>query len=88
MEQTNGSYSIGRRWGMELVTCRYIPDLRKWCGYPKDQPHDQAYGESFEELHLKLHNPHRDLSQAAPSSPCYNQPLHCWYWQHNRFGLP
>lgn len=62
---------------MELVTCMYIPDLEKCCGYPKDQPYDQACGESFEERQLTLHKPHRDLSQATPSLPCYNKALRC-----------
>lgn len=81
MERINGSYSSGRRSGMELATCIFIPDLGKWCGYPKDHPHYQAYGESFEELQLKLHKLHRDLSQSAPPSLCSNTALLCWYWQ-------
>lgn len=67
MEQINGSHSLGRRSGMGLVTCIYIPDLGKWFGYPKDQPHYQTYGESLEELQLKLHKLYGDLSQATPS---------------------
>jgi len=83
MERITGSYSIGRRSGMELVTCMSVSDLGKWCGYLKDQPHDQVYGESFELLQPKFNRLHRDLNQATPSSPRYNKALLRWYWQQH-----
>lgn len=81
MEWINRSYSLERRSDVELAICVFIQDLGKWCGYPKDQPHYQTYGESFDELQLKLHKLLRGLSQATPSSPCSNKALLCWYWQ-------
>jgi hypothetical protein len=61
MVRFTGRYSSGRQSGAELMTCTHIRDSENWCRYPIDQPLYHVYGESFEELHLKLHKLYGDL---------------------------
>jgi hypothetical protein len=66
---------------MELTEYIFVPEQRIWRGYPKHYPEHQAYGKSFEELQLKLHQLRRGLSHSTSSSVCSNAALLCWYWQ-------
>lgn len=80
-EHVSGSYSLGRNSGMELMTYIFIQDHGRWCGYPKDHPDYHLYGESFEDLQLKLHELHLDPRRSTPSSVCSHATLLWWYWQ-------
>lgn len=53
---------------MELMDYMFLPDKEMWCGYPKAHPDHQAYGESFEELQLKLRHLQLGLDLSTISS--------------------
>lgn len=80
-EHENGPYYFGNKAIMELTGYMFIPDQGLWLRYLKGYPARQAYGESFEELQLKLHQLHPDLSASTSSSACSNAALLCRDWQ-------
>jgi len=87
-KRVNGGDSLGLGSGMKLTTYIFIQDQGKWCGYPKDYPLYLAHGESFEELQLKLHQLHLDLSRSTSSSGCSNTALLNWYRQRQLSRIP
>ena len=62
-EPENENPSLERQSSMELAEYVFMPDQEMWHGYLKGYPNFEAYGESFEELQLKLHQLHPDLSR-------------------------
>lgn len=87
-EHENGPYYFGNKAIMELTEYMFIPDQGLWRGYLKGYPACQAYGESFEELQLKLHQLHPDLSVSTSSSVCSNAVLLCWDRQRRISRIP
>ena len=81
MKRIHGRYSLGWRSEVQSSTGMYLPDSEKWSGCPKDQPRNQAPGDSFDGLQFKLHKLCGNSSQRTPSSSCYNKALLYWYWQ-------
>ena len=88
MQRIHGRYSLGWRSEVQSPICMYLPDSEKWLGCPKDQPQNQAPGDSFDGVQLKLHKLCGDSSQRTPSSSCYNKALFCWYWQRRLSRSP
>jgi hypothetical protein len=80
-EPENENPSLERQSSMELAEYVFMPDQEMWHGYLKGYPNFEAYGESFEELQLKLHQLHPDLSSSTSSSVCSNAALLYWDWQ-------
>lgn len=74
--------------GGAVADLMYLPDSEKWSGCPKDQPQNQAPGDSVDGLQFKLHKLCGNSSQRTSSSSCYNKALFCWYWQRKRSQGP
>jgi hypothetical protein len=80
-ERENENHSLERQSSMELAEYVFMLDQGMWHGYLKGYPNFEAYGKSFEELQLKLHQLHPDLSSSTSSSVCSNAALLYWDWQ-------
>lgn len=88
MKRIHGRYSLGWRSEVQSPTRMYLPDSERWSGCPKDQPQNQAPGDSVDGLQFKLHKLCGNSSQRTSSSSCYSKALFCWYWQRKRSQGP
>ena len=80
-ERENEDHSLEGQSSMELTEYIFMPDQGMWHGHLKGHPNFQACGESFEELQLKLHQTHPDLSGSTSSPVCSDTALLYWDWQ-------
>lgn len=84
-ERENENPSLEWQSSMELAEYVFMPDQGLWRGYLKGFPDCQAYGKSFEELQLKLHQLRPDLSTSTSASACSDMALLYWDWQRRFF---
>lgn len=75
------SHPLERQPSMELAEYVFMPDQGMWHGYLKGCPTFEAYGDSFEELQLKLTRLYPDSTGSISSSASSDTALLCWDWQ-------
>jgi hypothetical protein len=63
---------------MELVEYILSPDEGMWRGYLRSHSAHHTYGESFEELRMKLNQLHPDQNGSISSSICSSKALLYW----------
>ena len=80
-ERENENHPIERQSSMDLTEYVFMPDQGMWHGYLKGCPNFEAYGKSFEELQVKLHQLHLDPNRSISPSVCSEGALLCWDWQ-------
>ena len=81
-ERDNGDYSLERQSSMKLAKYVFMPDQGMWHGYLKGCTNFEEYGESFEELQLKLNRLQPELTGSFSSSACSDTAL--LYWDSER----
>ena len=77
----DNNHPFERQSSMELAEYVFMPDQGMWHGYLKGSPPFEAYGESFEELQLKLTRLPPDPTGSISSSASSDVALLCWDWQ-------